>query len=224
MISILLTLRKNSKFFSKWLIAYLKNSDNFFNTELLILANKEDTWNKDWFDFHGLTVYYEDWNCGKNGRHLFFNELAKHAKGEWLWHMCDDHYLLPGFDKYLTEYLNTLNSSMAYCVIPRVENSGSISHILSRGWYETTGRIGYHGNIDSYLNGVIDRLPNEKRVLKLDHPVLYDFTVNEEIMTPKHSEIQLDHSYVFYPFDAPETKREMDKDALALMKAIGGDK
>lgn len=222
MISILLTLRKNSKFFSKFLIGYLKHTKYKENIELLILANKEDTWNKDWFEFYKLNVFYEDWNCGKNGRHLFFNHLAEKAHGDWLWHMCDDHYLLDGYDEYLTNYIkdNQIDSQKINIIVPRVENSGSISHLISRGWYKSTGRIGCHGNIDSYLNELLEAFSYQSRIYHPDQPILYDYTVDEFVMTPKHSEIELNPSYTFYDFTAPETKDEIKKDLRGLYEGI----
>lgn len=219
MISILLILKKNSKFFSKYLIGFLSNTENFKNVELLILANEGDTWNQDLFKYYDkrLTVYYEDFKTGKLGRALFYNELAKHAKGDWLWLMCADHYITKkGYDTYLAEELKKLNSSTPHLVMPKVENSGSISHILSRGWYEKTGRVGAHGSIDSYLNSVATQVANPNKIHLLNDPIIYDFTTDVEIMTPKHSEIELDYSITFPPFDSQETQNEVAKDAWRL--------
>lgn len=225
MISILLTIRKNSKFFSKFLVSYLKNTKDFSNVELLVLASKQDTWNTDLFEYHKdkIRLFYEDMNVGKNGRHFFFNMLAENAKGNWLWHMCDDHYLLEGYDEYVTEFirLKNIDSEKINMIVPRVDNSGSISHILSRGWYKATGRIGYHGNIDSYLNNVADRMIyTDSAVHHLNEPILHDYTVDPTIMTPEHSKIEIDYSIKVYDFTSPETQFEINKDARALYEAI----
>lgn len=221
MISILLAVRKNSKFFSKWLISYLKHTKNFNNIELLILASNEDTWNQDYFDYFKLNVLREDFRCGKNGRHIFYNYLAERAHGDWLWHMCDDHYLLDGYDEYLTNYIQEkqINPSLINVIIPRVENSGSISHILSSGWFNTVG-MGKHGNIDSYINEVIDRMIYFNCVYHPERPVLVDFTVDPTIMTSEHSKIELDPEHRFYDFADPHMKDLISMDAQKLYEAI----
>ena len=223
MLSLMLTIRKNSKFFSKFLIGYLSKTKNFSNVELLILASEGDTWNKDLFDYYHLNVIYENLRCGKGGRHLFYNELAKHAKGDWLWHFCDDHYLImDGYDEYILDYIkqNNIDSNQIHSIVPVVSNSGSISQILSRGWYETVGRMGGQGNIDSYLNTVAERMLCPERIHYPPHAIMTDFTVDSTIMTPEHSYVELDPSYKFYPFNSPETDAEINKDASLLYHAI----
>lgn len=219
MISILLITQKNSKFFSKFLISYLKNTDNKENIELLILANAQEEWNKDFFEYHNLTVFYEDWNYGRLGRNIFFNYLAEKAHGDWLWHMCDDHYLLPHYDTNVELELLKYDASNIHCVIPRVDNSGSISHILSRGWYETVKSMGWHPNIDSYINNVLDCFPHPDRIHHPDTPVLHDFTTNPEIMTPEHNKIPLSPPEVF-DILSDETRRKVEHDAYLLHDGI----
>jgi hypothetical protein len=225
MISILLAVRKNSKFFSKWLISYLKHTKNFSNIELLILANSEDTWNQDYFDYYKLNVLREDFRCGKDGRFIFYNYLAERANGGWLWHMCDDHYLLDGYDEYLTKYITdkAIDSSKINILIPRVENSGAISHILSRGWYATVG-MGKHGNIDSYINEVVDKMIHTQCVFRPEQSVLIDYTVDPTIMTPEHCKIELDPEHRFYDFTDPHMKDLINQDAHKLYVAIGEGK
>lgn len=209
--------------FSKWLIAYLKHTKNFNNIELLILANDEDTWNQDYFDYYKLKVFREHYNAGKQARHIFYNQLAKEAHGEWLWHMCDDHYLLDGYDEYLTNYIteHQIDSGKINIIVPAVENYGWVSHILSRGYYNTLGRIGYHGNIDSYLNTVHERMIFEDRVHHPLQTVLMDFTIDPNIMTTKHNETgPQDPTLTFHEFLSEETQNEINKDAKILYDAI----
>jgi hypothetical protein len=187
--------------------------------ELLIMANEGDTWNRDFCEYFNLNVTYENWGMGRNGRHEYFNALAKQAKGDWLWHMCDDHYLLPGYEEYILKELEKYNSKDVHCIIPRVDNSGSVSHILSRGWYETTGRIAAHMSVDSYINRVTENMVDNRAIL-LDQPVLHDFTVNTEIMTPEHTKTEVDPKHIFLGFDSPEITAEIIKDATKLWEAI----
>lgn len=225
MISILLTVRKNSKFFAKWLIAYLKHTKDFNNIELLILANEEDTWNQDYFDYFKLNVLREDFRCGKNGRHIFYNYLAERSHGDWLWHMCDDHYLLDGYDQYLTNYIKEKNidGNKINLIVPRVENYGSVSHLISRGWFKTVG-MGKHGNIDSYINEVTDKIIYNHVIFHPDTPVLKDFTAEPNIMTPEHSETPIDPEHRFYDFTSEHMKNLINEDARLLYEAILGGK
>lgn len=224
-ISILLLVRKNSKFFSKWLISYLRNTFDFNNIELLIMASKHDTWNQDFFQYYEdkFKVYYEDKKMGKNGRSVYYNELAGYSTGDFIWHMCDDHYFISErYDKYLVEFIERkkINPHAVNIILPLLDNTGSVSHLVSRKWYEVLGRMGEHPAIDSYINGVIDRFPYPDRIHNTDRALLHDFTVEEEIMTPKHHEIELDYSISFPDFRSEETDNEMTKDGHKLYQAV----
>ena len=222
MISILLAIRKNSKMFSKWLIAYQKHTRDFSNIELLILVNEEDTWNQDYFDYYKLKVFREHYNAGAKARHIFYNQLAKEAHGDWLWHMCDDHYLLDGYDEYLVNYIkeHQIDSTKVNIIVPMV-NSSSISHILSRGYYDVVGRIGWHGNIDSYLNDVHERMVYQDRIHYPKQPILLDFTVDQTILTPEHNKTGPQNiDMEFHEFTSEFTRGEIDKDAHKLYEAI----
>ena len=227
MITIMLAIRKNSKMFAKWLIAYIKHTRNFANIELLILANEEDTWNQDFFSYYNLHVLRENYNAGPKARHIFYNQMAKEAKGDWLWHMCDDHYLLDGYDEYLVNYIEEkkILSESVNIIVPMVENSGSISHILSRGYYNAVGRIGYHGNIDSYLNDVHEQMVYRERLYYPEKPVMIDFTVDQTIMTPEHTQTGPQNINIeFHDFTSDFTKAEISKDARKLYETIKGGK
>ncbi len=220
MISILLIVGKNSKFFSKFLVSFLKNTKNKDNVELLILANSQDTWNRDFFEHFKLNVEYENWGMGKFGRHEYFNHLAKKAKGDWLWHMCDDHYLIKyGYDEYLTNKLAKYNSKEIHCFVPRTDNSGSISHILSRGWYATTGRIAGQMSVDSYINNVTNNMVINRTYI-LNTPILHDFTVEPEIMTPEHTITVISPEHHFCDFNSQEIQDEIIKDATKLYEVL----
>lgn len=223
MISILLCIRKNSKFFSKFLTSYLLNTHNPMRVELLVMASKHDVWNQDLFELHQerLKVFYEDRKMGKNGRHLFFNDLAEIAEGDWLWHMCDDHYLYMDYDEYLLNYIreNNIDPKQANIIVPRVENSGSVSHLISRGWYEATKRIGYHPNIDSYLNNLSEFLP-ESIIHHPERPVMWDFTTDPSIMTTEHTKTEIDPSITVHDINSDFVKSKIVEDLNALQKIL----
>lgn len=225
MISMLLPVRKNSKFFSKWIITYMAHTRSLnysFNpyTELIIMASQEDTWNRDIFNYYHLNVVYENKNVGHEGRYMFWNDMAKLAKGDWLWYVCDDHYLYDGYDEKLHRFIedNKISSKEINCIIPRVENSGWITHIISRKWYETLGHFGLHGNIDSYINRTIERMIIRKIHLMND-PILYDYTLDNP-MTPEHSSITIDKDFISYPFGSKEVEANIDDDARKLYQEI----
>lgn len=229
MISILLITRKNSKFFSKFMAGFIKNTKNFDNVELLVLCSKHDTWNRDFFEIYSdkIKLFEEDFKTGVDGRHLFFNHLAQYAQGEWLWYMCDDHYLLSGYDEYLINYINqhNIDSNKINLLYPKVENCGSVSHIISRAWYNTTGRMSPHMAIDSYLNFTSEKMINNERLHFLnERTLLLDFTIDQTIMTHEHNRIEIDPSFQVYDFHSNEIFQEIENDAQLLNKAIENGK
>lgn len=159
MISLLLTARENSKYLAKFIATFLVNTHDFNNVELLIFLPSTDTWNKEIIELAGdkVKVIPDHTGLGRGASHIFYNEIAKEAKGEWLWYLCDDHYLLDGYDKYISDYIKDLNidPTKVNVIAPACSNSGRVSHILSRKTFELVG-FGQHGNVDSYINEMLE--------------------------------------------------------------------
>lgn len=118
-----------------------------------------------------LKGFTEDLRLGRSGLHVYFNELLKHAKGDWIWYLCEDHDFIKPWDSFIDEFLakrsvnpaTEIDPKKVNCLVPLYNNIGAVSHILSRGWVNVTGHIGGHGNIDSWL-GFIARSINQGRV------------------------------------------------------------
>lgn len=199
-ISVLIAARKNSKYLAKFLHGLLANTADLSKLEVLVMLNKEDTWNSDLVDnyqgfFH---FYYEDYGLGRAGLAKYFNELYKEgATGQWIVYFCEDHYIItedwdlrireiidgsalaeptPGQPPVLQHNNGVLDPSKIWCIIPKFDNAGSMNHVLSRGFVEHMGGIlAQHGNLDSYLNDVIRHIPRERRIA-MDLTLFHDFT------------------------------------------------
>lgn len=195
MISLLLTARENSKYLAKFIATFLVNTKDFNNVELLIFLPATDTWNKEIIELAGdrIKVVPDHTELGRGASHIFYEEVAKEAKGDWLWYLCDDHYLFKDYDEYITNYINEhhLDPNKINVVVPAVENSGRISHIFSRKYYETIG-FGKHGNVDSYHNDTLEYLElfvgePFKQVLHLPpKSVMLDFSLVKDLMKTKN--------------------------------------
>ena len=192
MISILLTARENSKYLAKFIttfVAHTKTRD----VELLIFIPPADTWNKELFECFKdkIRIIPDNTGMGRGAGHIFYSELAKEAKGEWLWYVCDDHYLFDGYDEYILSYIqeHNLDSKKINVIAPFVSNSGRISHILSRKVVELVG-FGQHGNVDSYINEMLEYLEvltGERRLPYVPSiPVMSDFSLDKELMHTKN--------------------------------------
>lgn len=206
-ISVLVSARKNSKYLSKFLFGYFENTHDQINTEILVMMNEHDTWNKDlvgyFTDQEDIQFLYEDYNYGRDGLHVYFNDLLKHADGDWIIYFCEDHYINTKFwDSYVRQVINggsrsmkgetsksdkSLDPKYPYCLVPKFDNAGAMNHILSRGYIETlNGVLGRHGWIDSYINdvnalafGIQSERPNNKpgdTIIKFDDEMFHDFT------------------------------------------------
>src|SRR5258705_12200365 len=152
MISLLLTARQDSKFLAKFIMTYITNTKSFKNVELIVFIPPTDTWNKELFEYFPMIRRIDDnTGIGRGGSNIFYSEAAKFARGEWLWYLCDDHNLFEWYDEYITNYIkdNNIDPNKVNVIAPMCDNSGRISHILSRKTYETIG-FGQHGNVDSY--------------------------------------------------------------------------
>lgn len=191
-ISVLTLARKRSRFLSHFLFNFLNKTSNHENTELLIMASANDDWNHDLFEYFkkypNIHFFFEDSKYGKKGRHLFFNELVKHSKGDWILHTCDDQtFITQNWDNIIRNFIvsNKIDSNKPNIVIPTFDNTGSVDHFVSRGYLNILNRLGDHCNIDSWINDLGDRLPRSM-IHNCYIPIMHDHTTEPEIFQPEY--------------------------------------
>lgn len=165
--SLLVAVRPNSPFIKQFVDAYERLTENKDECELLINDSTE----------YGL---------GRFGLHLYINDLIPKAKGDWLAYFCDDHeIIMPGWDRRITDFLHRgevdkdffIDPKKPHVIIPRADNTGTVMHILSRGFVEALGHISMHSHIDSYLNHVLMDFPGD-RIHYMDGLMYTDHTVS----------------------------------------------
>ena len=192
-ISVLIASRKNSKFLAKFIHALMSNTSRLEDIEVLCMYSAQDTWNKELIgNFGGLFQFYpEDKKLGRSGLHVYFNELLKHATGDWVIYFCDDHCIISqGWDLYLLNFAadRKLDPQKIYSIIPAWDNAGAMNQMLSRGYINALGNIGRFGNIDSYNNFVAMAI--QGRIAQATKPIFHDFTHDPSVMTPEHNIVE----------------------------------
>lgn len=233
MISLLMTARKDSKFMAKFIMTYLVHTRHLEEVELLIMTPRGE-WNKELFAFlskykipNPIILAEDNGDLGRGSSHLFYELLGKEAKGDWLWYVCDDHYLFDGYDEYISNYIKEyqLDSKKINIIVPMVSNSGRISHILSRKYFNTVG-VAQHGNVDSYINNTLEYLEvfiGKEEVEKIEHfppePIMSDFSQDKDIMNPVNAPAQ-DLVYEAKKFKSQDNKNKIKEDAEKIYKAI----
>lgn len=199
-ITVLLAARKNSKYLAKFLFGLYERTSDINRIEILCMAHEQDTWNQELFHFYGETIAglgirpikfrFENLGLGRAGLAEYYNILAKEAQGEWIIYFCEDHFInVPNWDIMIYEKIRQyeLNPDHVSCLIPKFDNVGAMNQILSRGYVKALGgKLGRHGNIDSYINdlnrlafGIAAERPNHKpgdRLIKFDDEMFHDFT------------------------------------------------
>lgn len=202
-LSVLISARKNSKYLGKFLFGYFANTSRPDHAEVLVMLNQGDTWNAELVQLfsappYNVQFFYEDYQLGRAGLHIYFNDLYKQSRGDWLIYFCEDHFITkPGWDQYIYDMVagevkvqtemgavlkhefGMLNPAEPWCIVPKFDNAGAMNQILSRGYCEAIGDvIGRHGWIDSYINDLNTRAwgAHPQRVLRLDAPIFHDFT------------------------------------------------
>ena len=192
-ISVLVSARKNSKFLAKFISGYIANTSNQKDTEMLIMLNDEDTWNNELSEIYNDDFIFmrEDYRLGRGGLHIYFNDLYKKAKGDWIIYFCEDHFItMRGWDNYVRSVIlrKQLDPRAIYCLVPKFDNCGAMNQILSRGYIEALGGVlGRHGWIDSYINDLNkaafevetedgESVIIENRVIRFDNEMFHDFT------------------------------------------------
>ena len=192
-LSILGISRKRSKFLAKFLASYVNLTNDQENTELLMMVSKDEDWNTEIIEHfrqrHGVKFFFEDWKLGGRGRHVFFNELAMQASGEWMQHACDDHlFVMKDWDEYIRASIlhRSLDPLKVHVIIPKFSNTGSCAHLLSRGYLAVLGKIGGCGNIDSWINSVLEGIPQERITHLNDESIMFDHSAHQEILAQEY--------------------------------------
>lgn len=196
-ITVLIAVRKNSKYLAKFLFGLFENTSaalqQRLGMEVLVMMNEHDTWNRELVSyFEGrsdIRFYYEDLQLGRGGLHRYFNELVPRAQGKWIVYFCEDHFVtMPNWDRYVLAYINgekqsgdsagkrfPLDPREPWVLVPKFDNCGAMNHIVSRGFIAALdGVLGNHGWIDSYINDLMAEFP--ERRIRMDDEMFHDFT------------------------------------------------
>lgn len=239
MYSILVASRKDSPFLERFLRSYEKNTTDPDNAELLLMYNVGETKNlaviKEFQDKGLLKSFTEDWGLGRSGLHKYFNLLLTAATGEWVWYLCEDHDFIRPWDSYINEFLEKkkvnpateIDPQKVNCLVPLYNNIGAVSHILSRGWLNVTGRLAGHGNLDSWIGTIASSIQHHGRVHQLlltgsseVDAMMTDYTHNkEEIEAVKDQMVSVTPPGVI-PWSDPGVQDALLKELEAIREAI----
>lgn len=232
--SILVSARKNSKYLAKFLLNLLENTSQKDDIEILVMMNEGDTWNSEAVSYFSrldsphIKFYTEDYRLGRAGLHVYFNDLLKHANGQWIAYFCEDHsVMMKDWDMYVRGQIfkRNLDHRMIYSLVPKFDNVGAMMHILSKAYVEELGHVGRHGWIDSYINDVNHFLP-QSRVVLFDDETFHDFTHDKpNPMSDEHGKIELSTEVKGFPkYATAEVRWLVKEDAHKLNDAIAGGK
>jgi hypothetical protein len=229
-ISVLISARRNSKYLAKFLFGLFDRTYSLDNIEVLVMLNEHDTWNDElvrhFSDMPNVWFFRENMRLGRAGLHEYFNELAKHAAGDWLIYFCEDHFItIDNWDKYIFDHVEKLELDplKVWCLIPKFDNCGAMNQIISRGYYEALGKkVGRHGWIDSYLNDVNVAIP--ERVVKFDDEMFHDFTHDQPSpMSEAHCQsVSTSRGKDLPAYTADIVKAKINEDQAKLRKVIDG--
>lgn len=235
----LLSSRKNSKFLAKFLCDYNERTDR---APLSVVFHADDTWNQSliklFYDLNGggrrgWEFTDEDLGMGRGGLHVYLR-LALESwinadptrSYEWAAYFCEDHnVVMPGWDQCVLSHVDSLglNPDEPHILVPRWDNTGAMSHILSRGFIKAMGsRLASHGNMDSYLNDIADKLPRG-HVHML--PVMFhDFTHDRpHMLDDAHTRVEVTRDWPPYQSDTVQGRIAEDvADVSAVIRILRG--
>jgi hypothetical protein len=228
MISLLITSRKNDKFIGKLAMSILTKTHNMDNIEVLLMASQQDEWNKDLFGYlqlhHNFKIFTEDYGYGHWGLYQYFNELAKEASGDYLWYLCSDHDIVcENYDTILLNYFKEKNISPdeVWAVTPGFKDCGPVSHIITRKFYEITGRIAQSNKVDSWYNDLIYRIPENRRPVMSGVQIMTDYTPKfNDILSPDDMIGEMSKPGKMLENGSKEYWQAIEKDAQKLNNAI----
>lgn len=230
LISAIVSARKDSKFLAKFIFGWLMNTRDWGKSELIVVYNEHDTWNRELIEFYkgmhhvfGIKFVAENKGLGRAGLHEYFHEGLKLARGKWVIYFCEDHFITrKNWDGYIAQIVDAIDPEKIYVLTPKFDNVGPMNHIVSRGWIDALGGvIGRHGWIDSYLNDVRSGLPKD-RVILLNEVTFHDFThdqpnpmseaANQSVVSEKGAKLP--------PYKSDEVRQLIKKDIETLNQKI----
>ncbi len=236
-ITALVAARKDSKYLAKFLSAYMVLTGDFDYTPLGVMLSSQDTWNEELVTMFrriaqrtpdiNISFSFEDRRLGRAGLHLYYETLLNGQLPEWTIYFCEDHYLrTPNWDIIVRTEIEKrkLDPDEVWVIVPGWDNPGigAMNHILSRGYMRALdGHIARHGNLDSYINHVIEKLPAD-RIIHLPD-IFHDFTHDvPSMMDDSRTKVELGpEAATIPPWDSDEMRALIAADAEILNKAIG---
>lgn len=117
---------------------------------------------------------------GYGGLHEYYNELARHAKGDWLMLFNDDATMeTVGWIDIVTQHDHTIPQVLN----PWSDSGDNLFPLISRKWYEVVGHFSRNTHADSWVQQIGQRLGIQVYVpgIKISHlgEDLHDTTHNE---------------------------------------------
>lgn len=162
MITILIPTRGRPSILQRSLKSIIDNASTIDNYEIILGIDNDDQNTIDTlktFDFlktvkHKI-VFFDP--LGYKQLHIYFNILAQHSTGDLLWVFPDDYEILTkDWDILLLQDKNEL-----YIYPYDVNNNNwsfSLSPIISKKWYEITGRITNNSQTDLWVGHIAEDL------------------------------------------------------------------
>ena len=237
-ISVLVPVRPNSSLLSRFLSDYFDKTKDQENTELLLMIHPKDR-NKSMVESNkGIRVVLEkdeNTRLGQRGHHIYINELAKYAKGDWMLCLGEDcNFLMGGWDDFLRYTINKLfvfggvaglDPKRFFVIMPPFDPPGAVEPMFSRGCFNALdGRLVAYPNTDSWMNTVMSRVGtgHGRMIIMAEKPALfssdrYDTSSGEKLGVPVVSEkITLPYG----EWGSQTLEEEINKEAAKIAKFL----
>jgi hypothetical protein len=180
-ISVLCPARPNSALLAHLVVRFLSTVKNHEDVNLIVMMNVADKWNKNIkraFPQRNVLFVEEDFKLGRQGLHVYYNELAKLTNAEWLMMVCEDHdWVMDEWDQFMLDHLKSVDCMKPNIFYPRFTNIGAVCPVLSRGYVNAVGgNLSAHYSFDSWINEVAEACnlnvadsPDEKMMVDHTH-------------------------------------------------------
>jgi hypothetical protein len=172
MISTSTPARGRVPFLQRMLTSIISNAHDFSNFEILFAIDNDDLDTAKeielFLEGKGVNykiIYFE--RLFYKNIHKYMWGLFEHAKGDYMWLFPDDLEIqTPNWDLILSKYKNEMYLQPR---LPCFYDAWkfSIVPIVSRKWFEITGRVAENSQYDVWLGGIAERLGIVTRVEEL---------------------------------------------------------
>lgn len=162
-LSVICASRPKSPFLKGFIESFLETTQDAAHTELWIMhpfsGGPELSAMLHWAEQGNIHFVEENYGYGRYGHHIYLNELAKKATGDWVLELCEDMlFLTSSWDTWLRAQAEFYGPHQVRMLVPHFKPmEGAMAHLVSRGYLDVAGEFAGCWSVDTWVNMLFEK-------------------------------------------------------------------